>query len=93
VPTFPDKQIESSLSALGSHPSASNQNRGAKVLFLRVGMHPTLLRAEVEREIDLIEKSARILWASTNFPRACPPPASEPRVSSLRSRSAPLASV
>ena len=57
----PDKQIEASLSALGFAPVRIDQNRGAEGSLLAAweGTQPSW-RAEVEREIDLIEEIARI---------------------------------
>jgi phenylalanyl-tRNA synthetase beta chain len=57
----PDKQIEASLGALGFAPVRSDQNRGAEGSILAAWecAQPSW-RAEVEREIDLIEEIARI---------------------------------
>jgi len=57
----PDKQIESGLSALGFAPVRVDQNRGAEGSLLAAWecTQPSW-RAEVEREIDLIEEVARI---------------------------------
>ena len=57
----PDKQIEASLSALGFTPVRVDQNRGAEGSLLAAWecTQPSW-RAEVEREIDLIEEIARI---------------------------------
>jgi len=57
----PDKQVEASLSALGFAPVRSDQNRGAEGSLLAAWecTQPSW-RAEVEREIDLIEEIARI---------------------------------
>jgi phenylalanyl-tRNA synthetase beta chain len=57
----PDKQIEASLSALGFAPLRIDQNRGAEGSLLAAWecTQPSW-RAEVEREIDLIEEIARI---------------------------------
>lgn len=57
----PDKQIESSLSALGFAPIRVDQNRGAEGSLLAAWecTQPSW-RAEVEREVDLIEEIARI---------------------------------
>jgi phenylalanyl-tRNA synthetase beta chain len=57
----PDKQIESSLSALGFSPVRIDQNRGTEGSLLAAWecTQPSW-RAEVEREIDLIEEVARI---------------------------------
>jgi len=57
----PDKQIEASLGALGFAPIRIDQNRGAEGSLLAAWecTQPSW-RAEVEREIDLIEEIARI---------------------------------
>src|SRR6266851_186143 len=57
----PDKQIESSLSALGFSPVRVDQTRGAEDSLLAAWecTQPSW-RAEVEREIDLIEEVARL---------------------------------
>src|SRR5213082_3532730 len=57
----PDKQIESSLGALGFSPVRVDQNRGTEGSLLAAWecTQPSW-RAEVEREIDLIEEIARI---------------------------------
>ncbi len=57
----PDKEIEASLSALGFSPVRVDQNRGAEGSLLAAWecTQPSW-RAEVEREIDLIEEVARI---------------------------------
>src|SRR6202035_1222801 len=57
----PDKQIEASLGALGFVPVRIDQNRGAEGSLLAAWecTQPSW-RAEVEREIDLIEEIARI---------------------------------
>src|SRR5258707_5606230 len=57
----PDKEVESSLSALGFAPVRVDQNRGAEGSLLAAWecTQPSW-RAEVEREIDLIEEIARI---------------------------------
>src|SRR5256885_2425432 len=57
----PDKQVEASLSALGFAPVRIDQNRGAEGSLLAAWecTQPSW-RAEVEREIDLIEEIARI---------------------------------
>jgi len=57
----PDKQIEASLGALGFAPVRIDQNRGAEGSLLAAWecTQPSW-RAEVEREIDLIEEIARI---------------------------------
>jgi len=57
----PDKQIEASLSALGFAPVRIDQNRGAEGSLLAAWeCTQPFWRAEVEREIDLIEEIARI---------------------------------
>ncbi len=68
----PDKQIESSLSALGFAPVRVDQNRGAEGSLLAAWecTQPSW-RAEVEREIDLIEEVARI-YGLGNFPARLP---------------------
>jgi phenylalanyl-tRNA synthetase beta chain len=57
----PDKEVEASLSALGFAPVRVDQNRGAEGSLLAAWecTQPSW-RAEVEREIDLIEEIARI---------------------------------
>jgi phenylalanyl-tRNA synthetase beta chain len=66
----PDKQIESSLSALGFAPVRIDQNRGAEGSLLASWecTQPSW-RAEVEREIDLIEEVARIYGLDKFSPR------------------------
>jgi phenylalanyl-tRNA synthetase beta chain len=68
----PDKQIESSLSALGFAPVRVDQNRGAEGSLLAAWQctQPSW-RAEVEREIDLIEEVARI-YGLDKFPPRLP---------------------
>ncbi len=68
----PDKQIESSLSALGFAPVRIDQNRGAEGSLLAAWecTQPSW-RAEVEREIDLIEEVAR-LYGLDKFPPRLP---------------------
>jgi len=68
----PDKQIESSLSALGFAPVRVDQTRGAEGSLLAAWecTQPSW-RAEVEREIDLIEEVARI-YGLDNFPPRLP---------------------
>ena len=68
----PDKQIESSLSALGFAPVRVDQNRGAEGSLLAAWecTQPSW-RAEVECEIDLIEEVARI-YGLDNFPPRLP---------------------
>src|SRR5690242_161122 len=57
----PDKEVESILSALGFAPVRIDQNRGAAGSLLAAWecTQPSW-RAEVEREIDLIEEVARV---------------------------------
>src|SRR4029077_2997133 len=68
----PDKQIESSLSALGFAPVRVDQTRGAEGSLLAAWecTQPSW-RAEVEREIDLIEEVARI-YGLERFPPRLP---------------------
>lgn len=68
----PDKDIESILSALGFAPVRIDQNRGAagSVLAAWECTQPSW-RAEVEREIDLIEEVARI-YGLDKFPPRLP---------------------
>src|SRR5258706_1990332 len=68
----PDKQIEASLSALGFAPVRIDQNRGAEG-SPRPAWECTQpsWRAEVEREIDLIEEIARI-YGLDKFPPRLP---------------------
>jgi phenylalanyl-tRNA synthetase beta chain len=68
----PDKQVESSLSALGFAPVRVDQNRGAEGSLLAAWecTQPSW-RAEVEREIDLIEEVARI-YGLDKFPPRLP---------------------
>ena len=68
----PDKQIESSLSALGFAPVRVDQTRGAEDSLLAAWecTQPSW-RAEVEREIDLIEEVAR-LYGLDKFPARLP---------------------
>src|SRR5260370_12564799 len=70
----PDKQIESSLTALGFAPLRVDQNRGAEGSLLAAWecAQPSW-RADVERDIDLIEEVARI-YGLDKFP-ARPPAA------------------
>jgi phenylalanyl-tRNA synthetase beta chain len=69
---IPDKQIESSLSALGFAPVRVDQNRGAEGSLLAAWecTQPSW-RAEVEREIDLIEEVARV-YGLDKFPARLP---------------------
>jgi phenylalanyl-tRNA synthetase beta chain len=66
----PDKEIESSLSSLGFAPVRVDQNRGAEGSLLAAWecTQPSW-RAEVEREIDLIEEVARIFGLDKFPPR------------------------
>jgi phenylalanyl-tRNA synthetase beta chain len=68
----PDKEVESSLSALGFAPIRIDQNRGAEGSILATWecTQPSW-RAEVEREIDLIEEIARI-YGLDKFPPRLP---------------------
>jgi phenylalanyl-tRNA synthetase beta chain len=68
----PDKQIEASLSALGFALVRIDQNRGAEGSLLAAWecTQPSW-RAEVEREIDLIEEIARI-YGLDKFPPRLP---------------------
>jgi phenylalanyl-tRNA synthetase beta chain len=66
----PDKEVESALSALGFAPVRVDQNRGAEGSLLAAWecTQPSW-RAEVEREIDLIEEIARIYGMDKFTPR------------------------
>jgi len=68
----PDKQIEASLTALGFAPVRIDHNRGAEGSLLATWecTQPSW-RAEVEREIDLIEEIARI-YGLEKFPPRLP---------------------
>jgi phenylalanyl-tRNA synthetase beta chain len=68
----PDKEIESALSALGFAPIRVDENRGAAEALLATWecTQPSW-RAEVEREIDLIEEIARI-YGLDKFPPRLP---------------------
>src|SRR5882672_8292584 len=68
----PDKEVEASLSALGFAPVRIDQNRGAEGSLLAAWecTQPSW-RAEVEREIDLIEEIARI-YGFDKFPPRLP---------------------
>jgi len=68
----PDKEVEASLSALGFSPIRIDQNRGAEGSILAAWecTQPSW-RAEVEREIDLIEEIARI-YGLDKFPPRLP---------------------
>src|SRR3981189_3665656 len=66
----PDKEVEASLGALGFAPMRIDQNRGAEGSLLAAWecTQPSW-RAEVEREIDLIEEIARIYGLDKFSPR------------------------
>jgi len=68
----PDKEVESALSLLGFAPVRVDQNRGAEGSLLAAWecVQPSW-RAEVEREIDLIEEVARI-YGLDKFPPRFP---------------------
>lgn len=68
----PDKEIESILSALGFAPVRVDENRGAagSILAAWECMQPSW-RADVSREIDLIEEIARI-YGLDKFPPRLP---------------------
>jgi phenylalanyl-tRNA synthetase beta chain len=68
----PDKEVEASLSALGFVPVRIDQNRGAEGSLLAAWecTQPSW-RAEVDREIDLIEEIARI-YGLDKFPPRLP---------------------
>jgi phenylalanyl-tRNA synthetase beta chain len=68
----PDKEVEASLGALGFAPIRIDQNRGAEGSLLAAWecTQPSW-RAEVEREIDLIEEIARI-YGLDKFPPRLP---------------------
>src|SRR6266705_1930433 len=68
----PDKQMEASLGALGFAPVRINQIRGAEgSLLAALQCTQPSWRAEVEREIDLIEEIARI-YGLDKFPPRLP---------------------
>src|SRR6202140_921391 len=69
---IPDKEVEASLGALGFAPVRIDQNRGAEGSLLAAWecTQPSW-RAEVEREIDLIEEVARI-YGLDKFPPRLP---------------------
>jgi phenylalanyl-tRNA synthetase beta chain len=69
---IPDKEMESSLGALGFAPVRIDHNRGAEGSLLAAWecTQPSW-RAEVEREIDLIEEAARI-YGLEKFPPRLP---------------------
>src|SRR5271168_2663792 len=68
----PDKEIEASLGALGFSPVRVDQNRGVDGSLLAAWecTQPSW-RAEVEREIDLIEEIARV-YGLDKFPPRLP---------------------
>src|SRR2546421_9857735 len=68
----PDEQIEASLGALGCAPVRIDQNRGTEGSLLAAWecTQPSW-RAEVEREIDLIEEIARV-YGLDKFPPRLP---------------------
>jgi phenylalanyl-tRNA synthetase beta chain len=68
----PDREIEASLGALGFSPVRVDQNRGAEGSLLAAWecTQPSW-RAEVEREIDLIEEVAR-MYGLEKFPPRLP---------------------
>jgi phenylalanyl-tRNA synthetase beta chain len=68
----PDKEIEANLGALGFSPVRVDQNRGAEGSLLASWecTQPSW-RAEVEREIDLIEEIARV-YGLDKFPARFP---------------------
>jgi phenylalanyl-tRNA synthetase beta chain len=68
----PDKEVEAILSALGFSPIRVDENRGAEGSILAAWecTQPSW-RAEVEREIDLIEEVARI-YGLDKFPPRLP---------------------
>jgi phenylalanyl-tRNA synthetase beta chain len=69
---IPDKEIESSLSALGFAPIRVDHNRGAEGSLLAAWeCNQPSWRAEVEREIDLVEEAARI-YGLDKFPPRLP---------------------
>jgi phenylalanyl-tRNA synthetase beta chain len=68
----PDREIEASLGALGFSPVRVDQNRGAPESLLAAWeCTPPSWRAEVAREIDLIEEVARI-YGLDKFPPRLP---------------------
>src|SRR5467141_2571946 len=68
----PDKEVEASLGALGVAPVRIEENRGAEGSLLAAWecTQPSW-RAEVEREIDLIEEVARV-YGLDKFPPRLP---------------------
>ncbi len=68
----PDKEIEAILGALGFAPKRADANRGAAGSLLAAWQcSPPSWRAEVEREIDLIEEVARV-YGLDKFPPRLP---------------------
>src|SRR5882762_10055077 len=68
----PDKEVEATLGALGFAPVRIDQNRGAEGSLLAAWeCRQPSWRAEVEREIDLIEEIARI-YGLDKFPPRLP---------------------
>ncbi len=68
----PDKHIEAILSALGFSPVRSDQNRGsANSLLAAWECTQPSWRADVEREIDLVEEVARV-YGLDKFPPRLP---------------------
>jgi phenylalanyl-tRNA synthetase beta chain len=68
----PDKEIEAILGALGFAPKRTDANRGATGSLLAAWeCTPPSWRAEVEREIDLIEEVARV-YGLDKFPPRLP---------------------
>jgi len=75
----PDKQIESSLSALGFAPVRVDQNRGAEGSLLPRGNAPNRLGAPKSNAKSISSKKLPVSMASIIFPRDCPPLEPEPR--------------
>ena len=69
---IPDKEVEAILSALGFAPVRVDQNRGqaGSILAAWECMQPSW-RADVEREIDLIEEVSRV-YGTEKFPPRLP---------------------
>ena len=68
----PDKDIEAILSALGFAPVRVDQNRGsANSLLAAWECTPPSWRADVEREVDLVEEVARV-YGLDKFPPRLP---------------------
>lgn len=66
----PDKEVESALGALGFAPLRVDQNRGAAESLLAAWECTTpSWRADVQREIDLIEEVARVYGLNKFSPR------------------------